>query len=299
MKKIKSSRAASFAVIFLIYSAAAVLGIAIYNALDFHPFVSLLIADAAATVFTFIFSVIFRNASVYDPYWSVQPIVIIAACAVGTELTFLRLALFAAISVWGMRLTANWAYTFSGLDHQDWRYTMLEEKCGAFYPVINFIGIHMVPTLIVWGCTLPAFYAFIYGGEESPLSLIFICVSLGAVILQGTADRQMHGYRKHRDGEFCRHGLWKWSRHPNYLGEILMWWGIALAVIVSFPSVWYLAGGAAANTLLFFTVSIPMAEGKQSAKSGYEQYKRETRVLLPIRKQVMQTQNDPEFYTNE
>ena len=230
MSKIKSSRGASFAVIFLIYAAASALGIAIYNAFDYHPFISLLIADVSATVFTFVFSVIFRNSSVYDPYWSVQPIVIIVACAVGEKITLLRFALLFAIIVWGVRLTSNWAYTFKGLDHQDWRYTLLEEKTGAFYPVINFLGIHMVPTFVVWGCTLPAFYAFKYGGEESPVSLIFVALSLFAVALQGSADFQMHRYRKRRDGYFCRHGLWKRSRHPNYLGEILMWWGSALSV---------------------------------------------------------------------
>ena len=77
MKKIKSSRAASFAAVTLIYIAASAVGLAVYrNYSDLPLWLALLIADTAATVFTFVFSVLFRNASVYDPYWSVAPIVI-------------------------------------------------------------------------------------------------------------------------------------------------------------------------------------------------------------------------------
>ena len=103
-------------------------------------------------------------------------------------------------------------------------------------------------------------------------------------MMQGIADIQMHKYRKNRTTPFIRVGLWKYSRHPNYLGEILMWWGVALAVVSSAPNAWYLAAGAVANTILFLAVSIPMADGRQSRKEGFREYKEQTRMLLPIKK---------------
>ena len=63
-----------------------------------------------------------------------------------------------------------------------------------------------------------------------------------------------------------RTGLWKYSRHPNYLGEILMWWGVASMVCVACPDKWFLMSGALTNTILFLTVSIPMADNRQAAK---------------------------------
>ena len=150
MKKLKQSRAASFAVIALVYVLAAAVGVIVYRAIDLPWWLALLVADTLATALTFIFSLIFGNASVYDPYWSVQPPVILAAYAVGAELTPFGVALLVAVSIWAVRLTANWAYTFGDLTHQDWRYTMLRERTGKLYPIVNFIGIHMVPTLVVW-----------------------------------------------------------------------------------------------------------------------------------------------------
>lgn len=284
MKKIKQSSFASFAIIVLVYVLAAAVGVAVYRNLDFAWWISLLIADVVATLVTFVFSLIFKNASVYDPYWSVQPPVILIAFAVGKDLSALGVMLIVAVSFWAIRLTANWAYTFGNLTHQDWRYTMLNEKTGVFYPFINLVGIHMVPTLVVYGCILPAVYAVREGLEPNIASVLFILVSIGAATMQGIADIEMHKFRKNRTSPFIRAGLWKYSRHPNYLGEILMWWGIALAVVCADPSVLHLILGALANTLLFVCVSIPLAEGRQSRKEGYTEYKKQTRALLPIKK---------------
>ena len=284
LQSLKQNRAASFITVAFVYIIATAVGVVTYNALSLSWWLSLLVADLFATVVTFVFSAIFKNASVYDPYWSVQPPVILIAFAIGEELTLLGVGLIIAVSFWAIRLTANWAYTFANLFHQDWRYTMLKEKTGIFYPVINFVGIHTVPTLVVYGCILPAVYAVIHHLSANIASVIFLCVSLGAAVMQGIADIQMHKYRKQRDGAFIRIGLWKYSRHPNYLGELLMWWGIALAVISAAPDVWYLAAGAVANTALFLAVSIPMADGRQSRKEGFAEYKKQTRMLLPIKK---------------
>ncbi|MBQ8352504.1 MAG: DUF1295 domain-containing protein [Clostridia bacterium] len=294
MKK-NFSRTVSFLIIVAIYAAATAVGVLLYNALLLKAALSwwlaLLLADVGATAFTFLFSLLFSNASVYDPYWSVQPIVILVAFAIGKTLNVARVLALVAVCFWGVRLTANWAYTFHGLDHQDWRYTMLKEKTGVFYPIINFVGIHLVPTLVVYGCILPAAHLFHTETAWNIGSVIFFCLSVFAAVLQGIADIQMQRFRKRNAAlakeeraAFIRDGLWKYSRHPNYLGEILMWWGIALATLSVDVSAWYLCAGAFANTLLFICVSLPMAETRQAKKDGFAEYQNETRLLLPIKK---------------
>ena len=282
--RIKQSRTLSFIAVAIIYIICTLVGLGQYGYLPFSTPINLLIADTVATIVCFIFSLIFKNSSVYDPYWSVAPIVIVIGYAIANGLNALGIVLLVAVCYWGIRLTANWAYTFKGLTHQDWRYTMLCEKTGKFYPIINFIGIHYVPTLVVYGCILPAVMVIENKPDINALSIIFACVSVAAATMQGVADIQMHKYRKNKTTSFIRNGLWRNSRHPNYLGEILMWWGIGLSAVCAMPNMWYLIFGAVANTVLFLSVSIPMADGRQSRKEGFAQYKAETRALLPIRK---------------
>lgn len=286
MDKIKQNRAISFVIIAVVYAIAIVGGIFIYKALINHLdfWLALLIADICATVITYIFSVIFSNASVYDPYWSVQPIVILTAFAVTRPMGIVQWLLLVAVWFWGVRLTANWAYVFQNLCHQDWRYTHYKEKTGKAYQLANFFGIHLVPTLVVYGCVLPAVFAFEYATETTANagSYIFFVVSIGAAVLQMTADIQMHKFRKSKKGGLIRDGVWKYSRHPNYLGEILMWWGVGFAVLCVMPERWWLLAGALANTLMFLFISIPLAEGRQSQKPTWQEYKSQTRMLLPF-----------------
>ena len=281
----KNSRALSFIFVTLVYVVAFAIGFALYKVLPLDSiYLKLLIADVVATIVTFIFSVIVKNASVYDPYWSVQPIVIVVAYFLAVPFSAFNLLMLIAVCVWGLRLTINWAYTFKGLTHQDWRYTMLKEKTGKLYPFVNFFGIHMFPTLVVFACVLPLVKAFNSTYSLNVGSIIFFALSIFAVTLQFFADKQMHTYRKTRETKFIQVGLWKYARHPNYLGEILMWWGIAGMLFCVAPSLWYLCGGALINTLMFLFVSIPMADKRQSKKQGYTAYKKRTRLLLPIKK---------------
>ena len=286
MDLIKESKTLSILLIASIYIMAAALGLGVYMLMPFAFWAKLLIADIACTVFVFIFSMIFKNASVYDPYWSVQPIVIVVFFACGHMITLPSLLLLISIIYWGIRLTGNWAYTFGGLKHQDWRYTKFENESGKIYPLINLAGIHLMPTLIVYLCTLPAVFVIRSELSANAGSVIGMAVCIGAATLQLFSDMQMQRYRKSGRHGLIRTGLWKYARHPNYLGEILMWWGVGIQAVSVMPDHWYLLAGALANTIMFFTVSIPLADKRQSQKPGYAEYKAATRSLLPIPKKA-------------
>ncbi len=279
------NRAAALFVIFLIYVLASVCGYFSFRFFEksFPMWLSLLLADIAATIVVFIFSLIFGNASVYDPYWSVQPPVILALALYKLSdkgIGPLAWLLFVAVLFWALRLTANWAYNFKSFEYQDWRYVMLKEKSGILYPLVNFFGIHLFPTIVVYLCVMPAVTTMHEGVDLNPLSLIFICLSFLAAIVQGLADIQMHKFRNSGASGFNRIGLWKHGRHPNYACEILMWWGIGLASIISLGGQYWLLAGALINTLMFLFISIPMADKRQSRKPGFEEYKKATRTFF-------------------
>lgn len=298
------NRFAALVIIFLIYVLAAVTGIVSYNyfsgsdgilslahfgiksSVNYSYPVALFLADVVATVVVFIFSLIFKNASVYDPYWSVQPPVILAvtiaklsALENGVGVGLLGWLLFAAVMFWALRLTANWIYNFKSFEYQDWRYVMLREQSGKFYGFINFLGIHLFPTIVVYFCVLPAVVAMCEGVSFKPACFIFIALSFTAAVCQGIADIQMHRFRNSGGQGFIREGLWKNSRHPNYACEILMWWGIGLACVVSFGGRVELLLGAAINTLMFLFISVPLADKHQSRKPGFAEYKKTTRIF--------------------
>ena len=281
----KQSRGQSFLFTVVIYLLALGVGLYAFSYASGNVFVRVLIADLAATLFVYLVSLPLGNASVYDPYWSVAPVVILplAMTQFGVWSTGTILLLF-CVSYWGVRLTANWAYTFQGYSHQDWRYSMLRDKSGVFYPFVSLFGIMLFPTMVVYLCTLPALHYIQVGGVN-----LFTCLGfalcLSAATLQLVADIQLHRFQKQASnrGAIIRSGFWRHARHPNYLGEILMWWGVYLVMLSVLPSLWPLGIGALVNTLMFLFISIPMAETRMAGyKEGFDRYVAETNRLLPI-----------------
>ena len=281
----KNNKIIGLIIILIIYIIAGVSGYLIYINLPFEFYFNLLIADVAATAVVFIFSLIFNNASCYDPYWSVAPMFIVIMLLINCkEINVVRILASIAVLGWGTRLTVNWIYTFDNLSLQDWRYKMLKEKSKGFYPLINFLGIHLFPTIVVYFCILPIMFIFHYDVSINPFVIIFFVTAILSFTIQGIADLQMHKFRKNRNSTFNRNGLWKYSRHPNYLGEICMWYSIAFFSIVALNNYYFLIIGAVVHMCLFLFISIPLAENHQREKGGFDEYKSETRMLLPIYK---------------
>jgi len=290
----KQSRKTGFVIIAAIYIIAAVIAVAMFLMLkDMHIFPRILIADVAATVFVFLTGVALRNASVYDPYWSVAPIIILT----GMTLYYAKIdasiiLILHAVWFWGVRLTCNWAYTFKNLNTQDWRYDHFKRRFPRIFQLVSFVGINMFPTIVVYLCLLPA--VTLIEKSTSGLSVLpLLIVQLGFMIctwsaaLQLVSDMQMHKFRRENAGKntIIRKGLWKYARHPNYLFEITMWWGVYIMMLGVAPQMWFLIIGPVANTLLFLIVSIPLADRRnRNIRPGFEEYLKETRSLLPIRK---------------
>lgn len=289
MKKIKSSRCLSFVAITIIYIVAVIVGVwAFFMMKDMAMLQRLFIADFIATVFVWFCGVLFKNSSVYDPYWSVAPPVMLTAYAIYCGADSLPVILMlVAIWYWAIRLTGNWAYTFPDLNKQDWRYDMYKEKYPRIWHIVNFTGINLMPTIVVFLAMIPGFLLIEMSVEADVFTFVGFAICVAAATLQLVSDTQAHRFRRKCKGQVCTIGLWSISRHPNYLGEILMWWGIYVIYLtgISEMNTWQEvllpAVGAFANTCLFVFISIPMMEKRQLAnKPAYAEYKQRVRMLL-------------------
>lgn len=230
---------------------------------------ALLAADLVATLVIFGFSIGFRNASFYDAYWSVIPPFLalwwlLAADSVGVR----QVLVLALVCAWATRLTANWARGWTGLDHEDWRYGMLREQSGAAYPLVNLFGIHVFPTIQVFLACLPLGPALVWGTRPlGVLDVLAALVGFGAVTLNHFADEQLRAFRHAaKPGQVLDTGLWAWSRHPNYLGEMGFWWGLYLFALAADPTAWWSGIGALAISAMFIGISIPMIEKRMVEK---------------------------------
>ena len=279
-------------IVLVAYGLAGTAALVVLQKLDgrgYHPLVEVLIADIIATVVVFGFSMFSNNSSIYDPYWSVAPIVIAMWFATdpGAAAPEMRQYLVIGLTfLWGSRLTYNWARHWDSLDKEDWRYVDIRGKTKSLYWPSSFLGIHMFPTLITFLGCVPMWYAV--SASERGLGIVdglAIVVTAAGIIIETMADRQLYDFveSKPEQGTILDTGLWAWSRHPNYFGEILFWWGIALFGIAAAPNeLWQLAG-AAGITLMFLTVSLPMIEKRmQRRRTNWDDHKKKVSLLVPL-----------------
>jgi len=258
----------------VIYVFAASIGIAISHLVGAqHPIVTVALADVIATVVVFLFSYLFGNSSLYDPYWSVAPVLITLYWALvgrmGGADKVRQAVVLTLVGVWAVRLTWNWLRRWEGLGHEDWRYADLRARYGRAYWPISFLGIHLMPTLLVFLGCLSLFPALGVGTRPfGMLDLAAILTTGGAIWIEAQADRELRRFRvaNETDGRVLRTGLWKYSRHPNYFGEMTFWWGLYLFALAAVPPYWWTIVGSISITLLFLYVSIPMLERRMLAR---------------------------------
>ena len=182
-----------------------------------------------ATILIYLGSVLLKNSSLYDPFWSVAPVPIVLYLSIQSENSILlKMLVVFPILLWATRLTRNWVISWEGFEHEDFRYIDLKNTNKYKAEFNNFFGIHLFPTFIVNICLYPLVYIFINDVDVNIYLYISSIITFLAVILEAVADEQMRKFRSDpkNKGKTMKYKLWRYSRHPNYLGEIGFWFGI-------------------------------------------------------------------------
>ena len=246
-----------------------------------------LIADVVMTVVCFLFAIIKKNSSIYDPYWSLIPFFFVMMWGYlhPSALSIYHFIAFGVITLWSWRLTFNWIRTWPDFSHEDWRYTKLAADTGSMYPLVNFFGIHLFPTVLVFGGMWPLFSMFHNGMSSLGLFIFGAVVSFVGTLFEFFADNDLAKFKRRPNpkvSEILDTGLWGRCRHPNYLGEMLFWIGLFF-IGLSFGAPLYTGIGAVSMVLLFIFASIPMKEKRMMERrpDTFKNYKSRVPLLLP------------------
>ncbi len=246
-------------------------------------------ANIAATLAIFICSRISRNSSFVDAYWSVAPPLIALFWALtphSDDVSVLRrLVVMLLVFAWGIRLTYNWMRHWHGLGDEDWRYQDLREKWGRRFWMVDLGGIHLFQSVLVFLACLSLYPALSAGTRPlGALDLFALGVTSLGIWFEMTADRQLYEFvtTQKQPGQILAHGLWAYSCHPNYFGEILFWWGLYLFGLAADPAYWWTVIGPLGITLMFRFVSIPMINERSLARRpGYAEHMRRVNLCVP------------------
>ena len=243
----------------------------------------------ASVAVTFAAALHTGNGSVFDPWWSVLPpfaALWFTGLSDHSEVTARQLAVHAVVWFWAVRLTANWVRGWPGLGHEDWRYVDLVERLPLPAWLVRLVPVMLIPAAFVAAGCLPLYPALSLGSAGfGALDVLALGIGLVATSLELVADEQMRVFAARKQpGDVMEEGLWAWSRHPNYLGEILFWLSLWVFALAAAPDWWWTGVGVLAIIALFVLGSIPLLDGRsRERRPGFADYAARTPALIPRR----------------
>ena len=187
--------------------------------------------------------------------------------------------------LWGLRLTGNWVRSWPGMHHEDWRYVRQRELTGRAYWLVSFLGLHFFPTALVFAGSVSIWIACTSATPFGILDVVAIVVTAGAIVIETLADEQLVAFRRSQPpaGAIINNGLWRYSRHPNYFGELSFWWGLWLFSLAAHPHVGWSIAGPIGMTLLFVFISVPMLDRRSVARRpAYAEHMKRVSGLVPL-----------------
>lgn len=256
----------------------------------------------AATVFSFIAGVITRNYSHVDRLWSVLPPVYVIVWMTEFYLNTFFMAGAILVILWGIRLTANFAikggYAFSfekGFYGEDYRWEVLRQKIPNrfLFELFNLFFISSFQLGLVFLITLPLYYVGTADVDMNATRYGLLALFAGFLIWETIADMgQLRYYKRRSDPAFAQdkriqlgfntYGLWRISRHPNYMAEMAQW-VVVFFYLHTAGHAWHWSGLGAATLILLFMGSTRMAEVITAGKyAAYADWQKATPPWIPF-----------------
>ncbi|MEO8691160.1 MAG: DUF1295 domain-containing protein [Candidatus Saccharimonas sp.] len=224
-----------------------------------------------------------KRVDIVDSFWGITfLVIIITLLIIDKDYSPSVILVSVLVTIWGMRLAAHIFSRFWRTKKQDIRYTEIMAGWPNNRPYLQALPrIFLLQAVLATLISLPVILIHMYQPDLSLLIWIGAVVWLVGFWFEVVADRQLAHFVAKGTGKTMSKGLWRYSRHPNYFGEIVMWLGISLIALWA-PNGWLgLVGLATITVLIVFISGIPPAERRGQRRPDWAEYKRKTSILIP------------------
>lgn len=228
-------------------------------------------------------SILVKRNDIADVGWGLGFILIASISAWFGEGSVAGLLGTALVTLWGTRLALH-IYLRNKDKGEDFRYKNWRDSWGKYFYVRSYFQIYILQGVLMFLISLPVILSNLFYAEYSPVFLfIGLAVWILGFIFEAGGDYQLSQFISDpkNKGRIMTSGLWSVTRHPNYFGEVTMWWGI---FILCMPSVFWgtmLASPLLITFLILRVSGIPMLEKKYEGNLEFEEYKKRVSAFIP------------------
>jgi steroid 5-alpha reductase family enzyme len=230
-------------------------------------------------------SLVRRDASVVDPFWGVGFIVAAASYLLLLDgYRWREVLVLVMVCIWGLRLSGYLLWRNRGKG-EDPRYTAMRRKRPTSFWWYSYFQVFLLQALLLWLVAAPIAGAMAGqpGQGLNPLDYVGIAVWVFGLAWEVSGDTQLALFKSHptNKGKVMQTGAWRYTRHPNYFGEAVLWWGVWL--VAAAAHAYWSAYGPVLLTLLLLRVSgvTLLEKNLKESKPGYAEYAARTSPFIP------------------
>jgi steroid 5-alpha reductase family enzyme len=236
-------------------------------------------------VATWLLSLALKNASIVDIVWGLGFVITSWVLALTIDGDSTRQILLAVmVGAWGLRLGGYLAKRNIG-HGEDWRYKAMRKKKGPRFGLISLVTVFGLQGVLMWVVSLPV----MFGNSDAtpgvgPLAVIGVMVWAVGLSFEAVGDWQLAKFKKDPSnaGKVMQTGLWSLTRHPNYFGDALLWWGIGIVGAETGTGVIGFIGPVVMTVFLLRVSGVPMLERSlMKRREGYAEYAARTSAFIP------------------
>jgi steroid 5-alpha reductase family enzyme len=233
----------------------------------------------------FVLSVFIKRNDIADIAWGTGIFLVSWMAYLESSQSVLTTILLCLAGLWGIRLTIR-ILLRNIKKSEDYRYKVWRDSWGKWFYLRSFFQVYLLQGFLMLLVGYPFVHFAVYGSNESfsvwSVAGIFIW-SVG-YFFEVVGDYQLDKFIQNPEnkGKIMNKGLWRYSRHPNYFGEVTMWWGIWILVAPVSLSYLALISPLTITFLILKVSGVPMLEKKFAGDPKFEQYKNETSVFFPL-----------------
>jgi steroid 5-alpha reductase family enzyme len=225
------------------------------------------------------------DASIADVFWGVGFAAVGLASLALASPSSRALLLAAMAALWGLRLALHLGRRWRGKG-EDRRYQAMRRAWGPRFPVASLFTVFLLQGVLMWVVSLPLQAGAALGDARplGPIDALGVVTFATGLCFEAIGDAQLARFLADpaSAGQVMQSGLWRYTRHPNYFGDALVWWGIGL-VAASAGAWWSLAGPALMTVLLLRVSGVALLEKDiGSRRPGYASYVARTSAFLPL-----------------
>lgn len=246
-------------------------------------FYTLALAVLAYMCLWFCIALVLKRRDVVDSAWGLGFVLVAAMTfTLRNNDSWVTTATLLLTLIWGIRLflhvtTRNWK------KKEDYRYTQLGDLSTIALWARTFTNVFLLQGVLMLVISLPVIA--IMSADNMPagwLAIIGVVVWLFGIIFEAIGDYQLRQFLMiKKKGQIMQSGLWRYTRHPNYFGEITSWWGAAI-VALAYGQLWGLIGAATITFLILKVSGIPLLEKRYAKDKAFQEYAKHTSILIPL-----------------